>query len=275
MGRCQQIGSLVTISCVFKVYGLLAVGVIVGCQSSLISREDIDFEPVNPPAWLKNLPDPIVRHEERVSAGNTTPYSVLGETYTVLSDAAGYVSEGYASWYGTKFHGRKTANGERYDMYALTAAHRRLPIPSYVRVTNLDNGRNTIVRVNDRGPFHEDRVIDLSYAAAVKLDFEKAGTARVRLEVIEPKAKIIATPAPPSITARYFVQTRALKNFDSADAVTRVFSRISDATPSVVRVADEGRYRVRAGPMVNRSQAERLLVLAVMHDIPTPEVIEE
>ena len=254
---------------------MLAVGVIVGCQSSLISREDIDLEPVNPPAWLKNLPDPIVRHEERVSAGNTTPYSVLGETYTVLSDAAGYVSEGYASWYGTKFHGRKTANGERYDMYALTAAHRRLPIPSYVRVTNLDNGRNTIVRVNDRGPFHEDRVIDLSYAAAVKLDFEKAGTARVRLEVIEPKTKILATPAAPSIAARYFVQTRALKDLDRADAVTRVFSRISDATPSVVRVADEGRYRVRAGPMVNRGQADRLLALAVMHDIPTPEVIEE
>ena len=127
MGRCQQTGSLVTISCVFKGYGLLAVGVIVGCQSSLISREESDFEPVNPPAWLKNLPDPIVLHEERVAAGNTTPYSVLGETYTVLSDATGYVNAGYASWYGTKFHGRQTANGERYDMYALTAARRRLP----------------------------------------------------------------------------------------------------------------------------------------------------
>ena len=263
------------ISCVFKVIGMLAVSMILGCQNSLISTEDADFGPVNPPAWLKNLPDPIVRREERVSAGNTSPYSVLGETYTVLSDATGYVNEGYASWYGTKFHGRQTANGERYDMYALTAAHRRLPIPSYVRVTNLDNGRSTIVRVNDRGPFHENRVIDLSYAAAVKLDFERGGTAMVRLEVIEPEAKILPIPAAPSITARYFVQTSALEDFDRADAVTRVFGRISEATPSVVRVADEGRYRVRAGPLANRDQAERLVALAVMHDIPTPEVIEE
>ena len=185
-----------------SVLGILAVALMVGCQSSLTSKGMIDFEPADPPAGLENLPDPIVRDEERLSAGNTSPYSVLGETYTVLSDAAGYVSEGYASWYGSKFHGRQTANGERYDMYALTAAHRRLPIPSYVRVTNLDNGRNTIVRVNDRGPFHADREIDLSYAAAVKLDFEKVGTARVRIEVIESEEQIPSKPAASSIMAR-------------------------------------------------------------------------
>ena len=256
-------------------FGILAVVLIVGCQSSLTSKGMIDFEPADPPGWLENLPDPIVRYEERLSAGNTSPYSVLGETYTVLSDAAGYVNEGYASWYGTKFHGRQTANGERYDMYALTAAHRRLPIPSYVRVTNLDNGRNTIVRVNDRGPFHADREIDLSYAAAVKLDFEKVGTARVRVEVIESEEQTPSKPAASSIMARYFVQTRTLNDFDVADAVTQVFSRISNATPSVVRIADEGRYRVRAGPLGSRVQAERLLALAVMNDIPMPEVIEE
>ena len=255
--------------------GILAVALMVGCQSSLTSKRMIDFEPADPPAGLENLPDPIVRDEERLSAGNTSPYSVLGETYTVLSDAAGYVNEGYASWYGSKFHGRQTANGERYDMYALTAAHRRLPIPSYVRVTNLDNGRNTIVRVNDRGPFHADREIDLSYAAAVKLDFEKVGTARVRIEVIELEAQTPSKSAESSIMARYFVQTRTLNDFDVADAVTQVFSRISNATPSVVRIADEGRYRVRAGPLASRVQAERLLALAVMHDIPMPEVIEE
>ena len=256
-------------------FGILTIGLIVGCQSSLISREGIDFEPADPPAWLENLPDPIVHDEERLLAGNTTPYSVLGETYTVLSDATGYVSEGYASWYGTKFHGRPTANGERYDMYALTAAHRRLPIPSYVRVTNLDNGRSTIVRINDRGPFHEDRVIDLSYAAAVKLNFEKVGTARVRVEVVQAPAQTRSTPPTSPIVARYFVQTRTLNDLDAADAVTKVFGRISDAIPSVVRIADESTYRVRAGPLVSRTQAERLLALAVMHDLPGPEVIEE
>lgn len=258
-----------------RVFGILAVLVIFGCQSSLKSREVIDLAPADPPTWLESLPDPIVRFEEPLSAGNTSPYSVLGKTYTVMADAAGYVNEGFASWYGTKFHGRQTANGELYDMYGLTAAHRRLPIPSYVRVTNLDNDRNTIVRINDRGPFHSNRVIDLSYAAAVKLGFAKLGTARVRIEVIEAEAKSTSNPPVSSITARYFVQTRALTNFDVADAVTQVLGRISDAIPSVVRIAGEGKYRVRAGPLESRAQAERLLTLAVMHDVPTPEVIEE
>ncbi len=264
-----------TIKCWSRDFAILTIGLIVGCQSSLISREVIDFEPADPPAWLENLPDPIVQYEERLLAGNTSPYSILGETYTVLSDTTGYVSEGDASWYGAKFHGRRTANGERYDMYALTAAHRRLPIPTYVRVTNLDNGRSTIVRINDRGPFHDDRVIDLSYAAAVKLKFEKVGTARVRVEVVEAPAKKRSNSQTLPIMARYFVQTHTIDDLDVADTVTEVFGRISDAIPSVVRIADESTYRVRAGPLVSRAQAERLLALAVMHDLPGLEVVEE
>jgi rare lipoprotein A len=124
-------------------------------------------------------PDPILR------AGNTSPYSIDGVEYRVLDTAAGYRAEGIASWYGTKFHGNKTANGEIYDLYLATAAHRSLPIPSYARVTNLENGRAIVVRVNDRGPFHADRLIDLSYGAAVKLGFIENGTARVTVETIE------------------------------------------------------------------------------------------
>ena len=131
---------------------------------------------------LKALPDLIARSEPRVAAGNFSPYVVLGQTYEVLNQADDYAEEGLASWYGTKFHGRATSNGEAFDMYTLSAAHKTLPIPSYVRVTNLSNGLATVLRVNDRGPFHDDRLIDLSYAAAVKLGFDLNGTAPVRVE---------------------------------------------------------------------------------------------
>lgn len=114
------------------------------------------------------------------------PYTVLGKTYFPLSDSKAYVATGTASWYGTKFHGQNTANGEVYDLYGMSAAHKTLPLPSYVRVTNLDNSRSVILRVNDRGPFYSDRIIDLSYAAAKKLGYAEIGTARVKVEGIDP-----------------------------------------------------------------------------------------
>jgi rare lipoprotein A len=114
------------------------------------------------------------------------PYTVLGKTYYPQKDARSYQVTGLASWYGTMFHGEATANGEKYDLYGMTAAHKTLPLPSYVRVTNLENGKTVIVRVNDRGPFYSDRVIDLSFAAAKKLGYAEAGTARVRVEGIDP-----------------------------------------------------------------------------------------
>ncbi|TWI54239.1 rare lipoprotein A [Pseudomonas duriflava] len=116
------------------------------------------------------------------------PYTVLGKTYFPLNESSTYRVTGTASWYGTKFHGQATANGETYDLYGMTAAHKTLPLPSYVRVTNLDNNRSVIVRVNDRGPFYSDRVIDLSFAAAKKLGYAETGTARVRVEGIDPAA---------------------------------------------------------------------------------------
>ena len=138
------------------------------------------------PANLFDQPDPIPIREPYERRGNLTPYAVRGKQYELLDMAEGYEQMGVASWYGQKFHGRLTSNGERYDMYALTAAHRYLPIPAYVRVTNLDNGRSVVVRVNDRGPFHDERMIDLSYAAAVKLDFVESGTARVHVVALTP-----------------------------------------------------------------------------------------
>jgi rare lipoprotein A len=132
------------------------------------------------------IPEPEVRNEPRSLYGNRSPYVVLGKTYTVLDDPANYEEVGLASFYGNKFHGRRTSDMEVYDMYAFTAAHKTLPLPSYARVTNLANGRSVIVRVNDRGPFHDGRIIDLSYAAAVKLGVDRAGTARVEVRGLAP-----------------------------------------------------------------------------------------
>jgi len=132
------------------------------------------------------IPEPAVVDEPRSAYGNRSPYQVLGRTYHVLAAADGFVETGIASYYGNKFHGRRTSNQEVYDMYAFTAAHKSLPLPSYARVTNLDNGRSVVVRVNDRGPFHEGRVIDLSYAAAVKLDIHRRGTGRVEVRALRP-----------------------------------------------------------------------------------------
>ncbi|BFN25668.1 hypothetical protein PsSCT_04300 [Pseudomonas sp. SCT] len=115
------------------------------------------------------------------------PYTVLGKTYFPISDGRRYSATGTASWYGTKFHGQPTANGEKYDLYGMSAAHKTLPLPTYVKVTNLDNGRTVTLRVNDRGPFYSDRIIDLSFAAAKKLGFAESGTARVKVEGIDPE----------------------------------------------------------------------------------------
>ena len=153
------------------------------------------------------IPEPEVRAEPRSLYGNRSPYVVLGKSYTVLDDPSGYDEVGLASFYGNKFHGRRTSNLDVYDMYAFSAAHKTLPLPSYARVTNLANGKSVIVRVNDRGPFHEGRVIDLSYAAAVKLGVDRAGTARVEVKGLNaadmqtlPGAAVAKVDPPPAQT---------------------------------------------------------------------------
>ncbi len=140
---------------------------------------------------VSKIPEPEPRDEPPSRYGNKSPYTVLGRTYRVMSEetARNYRERGDASWYGTKFHGRLTSNREPYDMYAYTGAHKSLPLPAYVRVRNLDNGRSLILRVNDRGPFHPGRIIDLSYAAAIKLGVHLTGTARVEVETVGPRGR--------------------------------------------------------------------------------------
>jgi rare lipoprotein A len=141
-----------------------------------------------PPPDLNALGDPVPYDQPASAQGNMAEYEQGGRTYRVLDSSYGYDERGSASWYGEGFHGRPTSSGETFDMYALSGAHRTLPIPTYVRVTNLTNGRSVVVRVNDRGPFRDpdSRIIDLSYAAALRLDMVRDGTASVRVQALEP-----------------------------------------------------------------------------------------
>jgi rare lipoprotein A len=149
-----------------------------------------------PPA-AASVPDAIPRLEPRARYGNPPFYDVFGKRYYVLSSSVGYWERGVASWYGPGFHKERTSTGEPYDMYGMTAAHKTLPLPAYVRVTNLQNGRSIVVRVNDRGPFVGNRIIDLSYTAAAKLDMLRNGTAMVEVRAIDPTVP----PLPPVVTA--------------------------------------------------------------------------
>jgi len=151
---------------------------------------DKDFAPTpdEVPGGIEDTPDAVPIDEPRSRYGNPQTYDALGQQYRVMpSVPKGYRETGRASWYGKKFHGRRTANGEVYDMFQMTAAHKTLPLPSYARVTNVDNGRSVVVRINDRGPFHPGRIVDLSYAAAAKLDLLHHGSAKVELEVLTPE----------------------------------------------------------------------------------------
>ena len=162
----------------------LCVSVLAGCESTSNGRysQRVDSAPRHV-AKTPNTADAVPKFEP-YRMFNSRPYTVLGKHYKPMTSGKGYHQIGHASWYGQKFHGHLTSNGETYNMFAMSAAHKTLPLPSYVRVTNLDNNKQAIVRVNDRGPFHDDRIIDLYYAAAVKLGYHNKGTAQVKLEVI-------------------------------------------------------------------------------------------
>lgn len=212
-----------------------------------------------------DVADAIPRADPILAVGNKTPYEVNGQTYDILASTHNYKERGIASWYGTKFHGRKTSNGELYDLYAATAAHKTLPIPSYARVTNLDNGRSVIVRVNDRGPFHDDRLIDLSYGAAVKLGYMEQGTAPVEVEVLN-VAGVDDRRGTTSGEYR-FLQLGAYGSEATAQALR---DELTPALPvpvfiSPVESAGKMLYRVRVGPLDDQTQLES--VLASLRDV--------
>ncbi len=196
------------------------------------------------PAGAHAMPDAVPVAEPRSRYGNPKTYEVMGERYFVLGSAEGYKERGRASWYGTKFHGRRTSSGEPYDMYQMTAAHKTLPLPTYVRVTRKSNGRSVIVRVNDRGPFHTGRIIDLSYAAAARLDLLKEGSAEVEVESIDPGAAPDPAPATP------FLELAATDDPIYAVAVREDAAGLGVGAVEIrsFEQGDDVVYRVLAGP---------------------------
>jgi len=196
-------------------------------------------------ADAKPIEEPITR------AGNTSPYQQFGKTYHLLTSSKGYKEIGIASWYGSKFHGRKTANGDIYDMYAMTAAHKTLPIPTYVRVTNLDNQHSIIVRVNDRGPFHKKRIIDLSYVAALKLGFAKLGSANVSIEAIDPTAFNSQ-----QVSKNTYLQVGSFSNRQSAISLATTVSNSMEIHLEIKEINRS--YKVLIGPIANDEELVEL-----------------
>jgi len=204
-----------------------------------------DGPQANPPANLDAIPDAVPRDEPLHRFANRT-YVALGNTYTPQTTRRGYSEEGLASWYGRRFHGKKTASGELYDMYAMTAAHPTLPIPSYARVTALSNGKSVVVRINDRGPFHSSRVIDLSYTAAHKLGYLGSGSARVRVESLDPAAYDAQGEA---LKEGVYLQVGAFSRADNAQQLLDRLTRALELDASRTRVVLNGtRHRVQLGP---------------------------
>ena len=201
-------------------------------------------------------------YEPPSAGGNRSPYTVWGKSYTVMPSSKGYREEGVASWYGKKFHGYHTSNGEVYDMYQLSAAHKSLPLPTYVLVTHLGNGKQVLVRVNDRGPFHDDRMIDLSYAAAARLDMLSTGTAPVRVEAIDPVTwnRSLASKSNP-LKPPVWVQVAALSKKDAADRLGARLERSTGHAMNVVSDSVNNRllHKVQLGPVQSRSELQKLI----------------
>lgn len=251
------------------------------------TSQDVDGAPQTSKD-IATIVDAVPTPVRRTRAGNKSPYTVFGKTYQLLPDSQGYQERGYASWYGTKFHGNKTANGEAYDMWGMTAAHKTLPIPSYVRVTNPSNGRSVVVRVNDRGPFHDQRIIDLSYAAAVKLGFAEKGVELVDVVDVTPTANPLEEPSairetpPPTSDSKsqsqaiepVLLQAAAFQKIENAQRLQGTLSQQLSAPVNVVPNNTNTWYRVRIGPIKDKALFAQVQQVLAEQGIQKPTVIK-
>lgn len=226
------------------------LALLAGCAGQDARQSGDDADEI--PASIARIPDAVPRIEPLAKSGNPESYVVFGKRYYTKPNSRGYVERGLASWYGEPFHGRKTSSGEIYDMHGMSAAHKTLPLPTYARVTNVANGRSVVIRINDRGPFHGPRLIDLSHTAAVKLGVVKAGTALVEVRAIDP-ARPAADPGP-FLAQRSAARTQA----------TRAPSAPPPATPAPARVTAAA-ARVSSSPA-----AIPVAAIAASHPARTP-----
>jgi rare lipoprotein A len=249
------------------------LALVVACAMGVLTGGCYVTRPESPTARTPPvMPDPTISHGSGPRAhqpeavqiappqrprgpGNPPFYDVMGERYFVLPESDGYLEEGVASWYGREFHGRRTSNGERYDMYAISAAHKTLPLPTTARVTNLQNGKSIVVRINDRGPFKKGRIIDLSYGAARELGFVTAGTALVEVEALpeEPGSAGQFASAPPPAPGAMFVQVGAFGERANAEELKRQLARrgLNNVVIRYDARGPSGLHRVRIGPVAD------------------------
>jgi len=240
------------------------------------SQEAAPAAPAPPPA-VNAIPDAVPRAEPRSAHGNPPFYDVLGRRYYVLATADGYLERGVASWYGPTFHGGNTSSGELYDMYAMTAAHKTLPLPCYARVTNLRNGRSVVVRINDRGPFAANRLIDLSYSAAAKLDMIRDGTTLVEVRALTPAVPDVLTRTSAQPPPALYVQAGAFADQQHAQ---RLLARLQAAGLERAFIAlplQNGAhlYRVRLGPVESVAQFDALSARLAALGIPDARLAVE
>lgn len=253
----------------FRLTLVIPVFLLFSCSDNVVK----DSAPKAKSVDIDSIPDAVPRAESRSKYGNPKSYEVFGKRYYVMDESEGFVQKGIASWYGKKFHGRRTSNGETYDMYAMTAAHKSLPLPTYVEVTNLNNNKQIIVRVNDRGPFHENRIIDLSYTAARKLDIVANGTGLVKIRALEADgyAKKDRSASPPRAPVRtasadqstdgFYIQVGAFVNADNATLLQNKIASLGKNLVTVKQVMVRGQtvYRVQIGPLHNVDAADNIV----------------
>ena len=248
----------------------------------------------NPPQDIDSIPNAVPKKEPLLDRSNK-PYKALGVVYTPMTRYQPYKISGVASWYGKRYHGKKTSNGEVYDMYSMSAAHPTLPLPSYVKVTNPANGRFVVVRVNDRGPFKNNRVIDLSYAAAYKLRFSAQGSTLVEVEAIDSsaatsysqpaKVPVVATATPvatsnvssnntnASATTQYFIQAGAFKNEANADSLKKKIQGMEiEQNAGFNSEYNNGLYRLKLGPYASKQEADQVAA-AIRKKLNTSAII--
>jgi len=278
------------------------VALMAGCATQApLPMPQTDGTDTRPPLDPTQVPDAVPVLEPIRAGGPNKPYAVLGETYRPLPPEAALSERGLASWYGRKFHGRRTASGEVYNMYAMTAAHRTLPLPSFARVSNPANGRSVIVRVNDRGPFIKGRVIDLSYTAAQKLGVLGLATVEVvritpdeiRSGAWQPRAPVLPTAAPavegdepPALAIAaatdsappsrgYWIQLGAFSNLQGAEQLqSQAGAEVDGIAPLLAMFNDNTLYRLQAGPFTSRGEAQRMAERVRDSLRVTPMVIE-
>lgn len=255
----------------FHLKSLLCLGAVLllsACSSSVITKRD------GPPPHsvdVTSITDAKPKYEAQSRYGNMESYVIGNRRYYTMKSSQGYVADGVASWYGSKFHGRRTSSGEIYNMYGMTAAHKSLPLPTYVEVTNLENGQKIIVKVNDRGPFVDDRLIDLSYVAAAKLGITQRGTGRVNVRAIDVSQGLSAVEKAEAAPARIFLQIGAFSQYDNAKKLKMALTRKHF---SKVHVQESNAlYRVRIGPVDNDRALLKLVKRIRPHIDHEPQVI--